>query len=107
MSTYYSFVGFSIDLHLGEHDQQDPYKFLPQIEPEVYCPYCYQALEVSDRRFINFWTWIQTYHVVSYNKLSQNIFDSIVQQEHSPTQLRREIVRLLNTFAYGIKITVE
>ena len=45
--------------------------------------------------------------MVSHNKLSQELFDNIVQQNLTPNQLRREIIKLLNTFVFGIKITVE
>src|SRR5579884_644701 len=107
MSTYYSFIGLPIDLHLSEHNREDPWKFSPHIEPYNYCPYCFPANENSDRRFVNFLTWTQDYHVVSYNKLSQELFDNIVQQNLTPNQLRREIIKLLNTFVFGIKITVE
>ena len=107
MSTYYSFIRLPIDLHLNEHNREDPWKFSPHIEPYNYYSYCFPANENSDRRFVNFLTWTQDYHVVSHNKLSQELFNNIVQQNLTPNQLRREIIKLLNTFVFGIKITVE
>ena len=81
MSNYYNFIGLSINSHLIEYNSENPYTYLSQIEPEVYCPYCFPANNYTDRRFVNFWTWIQTYHTVTYNQNSENIFHSIINQE--------------------------
>ena len=107
MSNYYNFIGLSIDFHISQHDSENPFTYLPHIEPEIYCPYCFPPNNYPDRRFINFWSWIQTYHAVSYNRTSENIFHSFISQDLTLDNPRRIVIRLLNTIVFTIRLTVK
>ena len=92
MSNYYNFIGQSINFHISQHDSENPFTYLPHIEPEIYCPYCFPPNNYPDRRFINFWSWIQTYHAVSYNRTSENIFHSFISQDFTLDNPRRIVI---------------
>ncbi|CAG8608960.1 965_t:CDS:2, partial [Ambispora gerdemannii] len=106
MNEVYTFTGELINNHLEQHLPGEERN--PSLQP--YCPLCYSPFQEYTLPFRQFWLWIETAGAKSYNRISQQTFQELVDYNYDevhPTIIRQRIVRLLNTVLFGEYLVVD
>ncbi|CAG8647215.1 766_t:CDS:1, partial [Ambispora gerdemannii] len=105
MNEVYTFTGELINNHLEQHlpgeERNSP------LQP--YCPLCYSPFQEHTLPFCRFWLWIETTGAKSYNRISQQTFQELVDYDYGEVHLiiiHQRIIHLLNTVLFGKYLVV-
>ena len=108
MNNLNTFIGQSTDTHFHAHKFKLERQPLLKIIPEHYCYLCFTPSDTISDELDNFVNWIQTLGAVSGSHTTEIIFEDIlnIQLILSPEELRRSIIRFLNTLLYRNKNSI-
>ncbi|CAG8635496.1 852_t:CDS:2, partial [Ambispora gerdemannii] len=77
---------------------------------QPYCLLCYSPFQEHTLPFRRFWLWIEIAGAKSYNRISQQMFQELVDYNYGEvhtTIICQRIVRLLNTVLFGEYLVVD